>query len=207
MSALVGLKKEFDVLYGLKLISPEQYVTTKWKNGGGITQDILMLPKCANHNDFDIRLSTALIVGDSQFSSFSEIDRTITVLAGPQLCLNFPEGDYVEIEKFGSASFDSDRTPSPSSPGEPIKVLNVMTRRGKWRSSVQNRCVNDHDSIEIKDGEIVAIFAINSEITITSLTQEVTIPLGGCLIATTPQSLALVGRNGARALFAIIAPV
>jgi environmental stress-induced protein Ves len=53
-----------------------------WKNGGGVTREIVCMPPGAGMGDFDWRVSIAHIAGDGQFSAFPGIDRVITLLSG-----------------------------------------------------------------------------------------------------------------------------
>ncbi len=53
-----------------------------WKNGGGVTREIVCMPPGAGMGDFDWRVSIAHIAGDGPFSAFPGIDRVITLLSG-----------------------------------------------------------------------------------------------------------------------------
>ena len=55
---------------------------TPWKNGGGLTREVLWQPTGANLDDFDWRVSIAHIASDGPFSAFPGIDRVITLLSG-----------------------------------------------------------------------------------------------------------------------------
>ncbi|MEY4651839.1 MAG: hypothetical protein RI884_420 [Pseudomonadota bacterium] len=56
--------------------------TMPWKNGGGVTREVVCQPPGANMEDFDWRVSIAAVASDGPFSSFSGIDRVITLLEG-----------------------------------------------------------------------------------------------------------------------------
>ena len=53
-----------------------------WKNGLGVTTEILIEPSDATIGNFDWRLSMARIDADGPFSSFPNIDRLLLVLEG-----------------------------------------------------------------------------------------------------------------------------
>jgi len=53
-----------------------------WKNGLGVTTEILIEPSDATIGNFDWRLSMARINADGPFSSFPNIDRLLLVLEG-----------------------------------------------------------------------------------------------------------------------------
>src|SRR2546422_8818735 len=54
-----------------------------WKNGLGVTTEILIEPSDATIGNFDWRLSMARIGADGPFASFPNIDRLLLVLEGP----------------------------------------------------------------------------------------------------------------------------
>ena len=100
-----------------------------WKNGGGVTWEITAHPAGAGLADFDWRISMAEVASDGPFSVFPGIDRTLTLLEGAGIVLDFA-GAPVTLDP---------RAPPLSFPGEapvtgrpidgPIIDLNVMTRR------------------------------------------------------------------------------
>lgn len=117
------------------LLGPEDYRKTPWKNGNGVTEDILLLPHGSSHDDFDIRISRAPIVDDSRFSAFAGIDRTITLLGENPLSLRFDDHEE-KLAYLVPYSFDSALAPRSLLASGPSQVMNVMTRRGQWQSQV-----------------------------------------------------------------------
>lgn len=115
----------------MRLIRRGEARATPWKNGGGITYGLAAFPEGAGFEDFLWRLSMAEVASDGPFSAFPGIDRTLTLLDGKGIALDF-SGSAVTLAP-GSAPF--------SFPGEapvvgrlldgPILDLNVMTRRGR----------------------------------------------------------------------------
>lgn len=112
-------------------------VARPWRNGGGITHDIVALPAGAGDDDFLWRASIATIAGDGPFSAWPGIDRTLWLLHG-----------RLSLAIGGKAA----RTIDSASPaqcfageeqvfGRPIDgactVFNLMARRGKIRTRVE----------------------------------------------------------------------
>lgn len=111
---------------------------TPWKNGGGVTREIVCQPPGAGLDAFDWRVSIATIASDGPFSLFAGIDRVITLL----------EGGGVHLR--GAADAIDHRLDTPLQPyafaGEArihARLLagdcddfNVMTRRVTCRASV-----------------------------------------------------------------------
>jgi hypothetical protein len=111
---------------------------TPWKNGGGVTREIVCQPPGAGLDAFDWRVSIATIASDGPFSAFPGVDRVITLL----------EGGGVHLS--GDADAIDHRLDTPLQPyafaGEAridARLLdgdcddfNVMTRRATCRASV-----------------------------------------------------------------------
>jgi environmental stress-induced protein Ves len=63
-----------------------------WKNGGGVTREIVCQPPGAGMDSFDWRVSIAHIASDGPFSAFPGIDRVITLLKGGGVHLSSADG-------------------------------------------------------------------------------------------------------------------
>lgn len=66
----------------MRLIRSASYRRQPWKNGGGETIEIAAHPVGATTDNFDWRISMARVEGDGPFSTFPDIDRTLTILEG-----------------------------------------------------------------------------------------------------------------------------
>src|SRR6185437_7593790 len=71
--------------------------TTPWKNGGGSTTEIAVAPAEASLEDFDWRISMAVVASDGPFSSFAGIDRTLAVVKGDGLILTIGDAAPVTL--------------------------------------------------------------------------------------------------------------
>ena len=72
-----------------------------WKNGGGVTREIVCYPAGADIQSFEWRMSIAEVARDGPFSDFSGIDRVITLLSGNGIRLVSQQGDtYNKIFDF-----------------------------------------------------------------------------------------------------------
>jgi environmental stress-induced protein Ves len=110
-----------------------------WKNGGGVTREIVCLPPSAGMNDFDWRVSIAHIASDGPFSAFPGVDRIITLLSGGGVHL-LSEGAEV------NHLLDTPLAPLAFAGEAPIHArllagdchdFNVMTRRSACSASLQ----------------------------------------------------------------------
>lgn len=122
----------------MRLIHQEKYRRQPWKNGLGETIEIAVSPPGASVDDFDWRVSMAKVDADGPFSTFPEIDRTLTVLEGRGIDLMVAGFDPVRIET-APHSFPGDAQSAATLIDGPIIDLNVMTRRGKLAHRVALR--------------------------------------------------------------------
>jgi uncharacterized protein len=115
----------------LRHIARADYQTKPWKNGKGTTHDILILPEGSNHDSFDLRFALSPIVETAVFSSFPGADRVITVVEGEGLDLQF-QTQIEHLSQYQSHYFDTGLDPIGTPLTGPVRVINVMARRGVW---------------------------------------------------------------------------
>ncbi len=72
----------------VRIVRPENVLTMPWKNGGGITHEIL---KREHAGQLLWRLSIAEVASDGPFSVFSGMQRLLTVIEGEGLDLQTPD--------------------------------------------------------------------------------------------------------------------
>lgn len=110
-----------------------------WKNGGGVTREIVCQPQGAGMDDFDWRVSIAHIGSDGPFSTFPGVDRVITLLNGGGVHLQSSEGHVDHL-------LDTPLAPFAFAGEAPIHArllqgdchdFNVMTRRATCSASLQ----------------------------------------------------------------------
>jgi len=114
------------------LLRAAERAAIPWRNGGGVTRDVIVSPASATLDAFDWRISIAEIARDGPFSRFPGIDRKLAVLAGKVA---------LTVEGRGPVALDT-HGPVLDFPGEaaveghvidgPSTDLNVMTWRGRF---------------------------------------------------------------------------
>lgn len=144
----------------LQVLRTSDYKMVPWKNGGGVTQDVLLLPEGAGHDDFDVRLSLAPIASEGPFSSFPGIDRHITRLSEARVILEF-RGETRELKRMEPLYFDSVQQPRSVLPDGAALVLNIMTRRGRWNAQVMPATGVNDPLLAAPDGGMVILHAVS----------------------------------------------
>lgn len=113
--------------------------TQPWKNGGGVTREVLCLPTGSDMLHFDWRVSIAHIASSGPFSIFAGVDRVITLLEGRGMALRSDDGaiDHrldCPLEPF---AFAGEAAVQAELLGADCHDLNVMARRAACRARVQ----------------------------------------------------------------------
>ncbi|HEY1089630.1 MAG TPA: HutD family protein [Burkholderiaceae bacterium] len=103
-------------------ISADQVAPQAWKNGGGMTRELLAWPHA---HDWVLRISVADIEADEPFSSFPGVQRWFAVLAGAGVRL-FDEELQMGSDLF---SFDGAQAPDCQLVNGPTRDFNLMHRR------------------------------------------------------------------------------
>ena len=147
----------------MQVLSESDFRTVPWKNGGGVTIDLLMRPADATHETFDLRLARAPITSEGPFSSYPGIDRIITLIRGQRLDLDFG-GKTLSLTPFAPALFDSTLAPRSRLPDGPVEVINVMTRRSVWTSSVEVLRGAQRRSVAARPGDIQLVYVLDGRI-------------------------------------------
>ena len=109
-----------------------------WKNGAGLTRELALSPLGAFASEFDWRISVAEVARDAPFSAFPGVDRCIVLLGGAGMMLRDTGGAWQHRLDQHVRPFDfaGDADVDARLIGGASHDLNVMTRRGRWRSAL-----------------------------------------------------------------------
>ncbi|HEY1043451.1 MAG TPA: HutD family protein [Telluria sp.] len=114
-----------------RLIPYANLEASPWKNGGGSTTEIAVAPHAAGFDEFDWRISLARIVQDGPFSAFPGIDRTLALVEGDGVLLDFDGERRVLLSNDDPViSFDGGHVIDARLAGAATVDFNVMTRQG-----------------------------------------------------------------------------
>jgi environmental stress-induced protein Ves len=112
----------------VRLIRVDEVAPTPWKNGGGVTRELLRLGAA---DDWTLRISVADIAADGPFSAFPGIRRYFAVIDGAGVRLRWADGRVLELtQRSGVISFDGADAPECELIDGPTRDLNVMVRQG-----------------------------------------------------------------------------
>ena len=110
----------------LQLIAVDGVAATPWRNGGGVTRELLAWPSA---QAWQLRISVANIDADGPFSDFPGVDRWFAVVQGHGVALRFADQTLQLNAQSAPAQFEAERTPHCSLTDGATRDLNLMSRR------------------------------------------------------------------------------
>ncbi len=120
----------------IRLLTPADYCSMPWKNGGGRTTEIAAHPPGAAIDAFVWRVSIADVGRDGSFSTFPGVDRAIVLLEGAGMRLTGGERDVELRRPFEPYRFSGDEAIECTLIAGPVRDFNAMFRRGAASGSI-----------------------------------------------------------------------
>ncbi|GGJ54351.1 HutD family protein [Sphingopyxis bauzanensis] len=121
---------------GVLHLASRAYIARPWRNGGGITHDIVTVPAGAGEDDFWWRASIATIAAAGPFSFWPQVDRAFLLLRR-ELLLTIGDSGEQRISPGARAIRFAGEAAVAARPVEgPCTVFNLMARRGRSRIAV-----------------------------------------------------------------------
>jgi len=132
-----------------------------WKNGGGETREIVCHPPGAGTHAFEWRVSIATIARNGAFSAFPGVDRVTVLLRGAGVRLRSADGriEHRLDTPLAPFAFAGEVAIEAELLDGACHDLNVMSRRGDWRSQVE---VIRHEQVLAPAGQGV-LLAVDGE--------------------------------------------
>lgn len=175
-----------------------------WKNGGGETIEMLISPADASFETFDWRVSMAHIEKPGPFSLFPGINRTLAVIGGAGMTLDFQESECVSVyQESAPFSFSGDLEVNSILIDGPIDDLNIMSRRGRYRHSVRRNPLASPATFD-RQGDTSIAIAFGSSVDLVVNGRKATLAQGDAAVfhATEPREFMAI-PNGEAELFLI----
>lgn len=130
----------------VRLIHVSDYKVMPWKNGGGTTTELIIEPAGASLDaGFLWRLSMAEVGVSGPFSRFDGCDRTLLLMAGRGMRLDFEGRESASLEAlFRPVSFSGDWSTSGMLVDGPCRDFNVITHRAHCHHRLEVRRLDSH---------------------------------------------------------------
>ncbi|MGQ2969953.1 MAG: HutD/Ves family protein [Allorhizobium sp.] len=181
----------------------DEHLTMPWKNGLGITREVISRPASDGSGGFDWRISLATVGISGPFSIFAGIDRTIAVLEGDgmQLTVDARREPPLLVDSPPFA-FSGDAEVQAICLGGETLDLNMMSRRGRFVHRMTKIDVSDAQTLSLTADTVAVVFRDEAVVTIDSLRLDV--GLGDVLVGLDgPLELSVIPR-GSGCMFYII---
>ena len=122
----------------LRVVHCDEVAPQPWKNGGGLTRELLAWPAAGTHgNDWALRISVADIRAGGPFSAYAGIERWFAVLEGAGVRLVLPDGKRCVEAGDAPLQFAGEAAPPCELLDGPTRDLNLMFRRDAGRGAMQ----------------------------------------------------------------------
>lgn len=160
----------------MKHFTKENFRTMSWKNGGGVTTELLRISDHTSDNpeDFLLRISMAQVKSDGPFSLYPGVDRHLLILEGNGCILNH----QIRLTRNSQVYFfqGEENIDCNLIDGE-ISDFNVMVKRG-WRNVKVERGIFSTYS----GNELTYVFLAKSYELIEIENESVSFPEQECII-------------------------
>ncbi len=186
-----------------RVIRNHDLVRVPWKNGGGTTAEVAAFPEGSGFDTFGWRISMADVASDGPFSIFPGIDRTLIVVEGEGIELDVEGIAYRLDEDAPKLSFSGDDITAGRLLSEPIRDLNVMTRRGQFRH--RTRFVESGVALLAEETHVAFLVALDGPFDVTLDSTIHSLQMLDTLMLDPTQDLILISGTG-RAILVEIAP-
>lgn len=135
----------------------DEFPAEPWRNGGGVTRTIA---SATQGGQVIWRVSAADITRAGPFSRFPGMNRTAVLIRGERLELTGGSRTLLFPGLGHTVHFDGDESLYASQPASPVRLWNVMTRRGQAMTSVAEY----RDSgLSVKPGTTAFVLVLQGE--------------------------------------------
>lgn len=152
----------------------DEHLKMPWKNGLGITREVISRPAADGAGGFDWRISLATVGTSGPFSVFVGIDRTIAVLQGDGMQLTVDRRREPPLLMASSPfAFSGDAEVQADCLGGETLDLNVMSRRGVFVHRMTKIAVSAAQTLSVSGDTVAIVFRGDALVAIDSMRSEV----------------------------------
>jgi environmental stress-induced protein Ves len=135
------------VVPSLQIIRKASFTPRPWKNGGGITHEVIRVP--ADGDVFIWRVSVAHIDASGPFSDFAAYNRKMVLLKGDGVLLECADGRQHALRRVGDlAEFDGALATQCTLLGGPCVDLNLIVAKSQTVAAGVKRLATAQDSLQ-----------------------------------------------------------
>jgi uncharacterized protein len=117
-----------------------EFIRMPWKNGGGVTHEIFRFPE--QGDEWQWRISIAEVASDGAFSIFPGCMRSLTLLSGEGMRLDFADRSVELLPPYTSAIFSGDETLSAQLIDGATTDFNAIWQADTFNIHVERRAMH-----------------------------------------------------------------
>jgi environmental stress-induced protein Ves len=153
----------------MHILREADFVTVPWKNGGGLTREILKAP--ADAAGFDWRLSLATIAAAGPFSAFPGYQRTLVLVRGAGVELAFGAHGRTRLDAVGkAASFDGAWSTTCELIDGESTDLNLIVAQGRVESDARVVSITSAEGVDTAGWDETLICCISGGVRLETST-------------------------------------
>lgn len=154
------------------ILRAASYRAVPWKNGGGVTREILRVPP--EPTAFDWRLSLATIAAPGPFSSFEGFDRILVLVHGQGVELDFGQHGRAKLTLPGQmVSFDGAWETSCTLLDGPSTDLNLIVSKDRTLSTSRSVQLARAELVQTAEWAQTLVCCISGAVRLTNMAGEV----------------------------------
>jgi uncharacterized protein len=147
----------------VRTLGPSDYRVMPWKNGLGVTTELVVEPPGAALDAFDWRLSIAELRASGPFSTFAGYDRSIVQLDGPPMTLTHGAHTPVRLEVLRPHAFSGDDI-TVCEVGGVAHDFNLVVRRAFALGTVTAHALEAGDRLDLDDDAITVLHVLEGSL-------------------------------------------
>lgn len=193
------------------LLGPATHRIMPWKNGGGTTTELLVHPAGAGIGGgrFIWRLSIATVAADGPFSAFPGYDRTIMLIEGRGMTLDFGAAGTARLDRaFVPFDFKGEWPAEARLIDGPCRDFNLMIDRARGSARTRVIALDDRSTNTVASGMTTVILALEGTLDVsappwlppTVLDRDALLRIDAAKDDDSPVPIALGARGRSRAL-------
>jgi environmental stress-induced protein Ves len=153
------------------IMRESSYRAVPWKNGGGVTREILRVPP--EPTAFDWRLSLATIDSPGPFSSIDGYQRTLVLVRGAGVELDFGQHGRTQLTLPGQmVSFDGAWETSCTLLDGPSTDLNLIVSKERARAASRSVQLGGAELVQTADWPATLVCCISGAVRLTNTAGE-----------------------------------
>jgi uncharacterized protein len=183
--------------HDMRIIRASEHKPMPWKNGGGTATAIVESPVGAGFDAFDWRISGAHVGRDGPFSVFPDVDRTMFILRGKELCLHGLAPDPVRLTVTSEPfDFPGDVPVSATLTDGPVDDLNIMVDRRRFQRATRRLAAGA--SVRIEPRGVLLVYAEKGEMQVRTTKGHAAIQANDAVVC--EETADIVVRAGSQAI-------